>query len=97
MLADESAVPPTPLPSPDHPCSPPAYPGTPLRQGSRGANVQTLQQRLSDLGYSLTVDGNFGPGTRGAVVAFQGASGLGADGLVGPSTWGAWGPGGFKR
>ena len=69
--------------------SAPAYPGTPLRQGSQGASVQTMQQRLSDLGNSLTVDGNFGPGTHAAVVAFQGSKGLTADGVVGPATWAA--------
>ena len=31
-----------------------------LRQGSRSADVRTVQQRLSDLGYSLSVDGIFG-------------------------------------
>lgn len=67
----------------------PAYPGSPLRQGSKGADVQTVQQRLSDLGYSLSVDGNFGPGTAGAVVAFQQKNNLGNDGIVGPNTWAA--------
>jgi predicted chitinase len=65
------------------------YPGSPLRQGSKGAAVQTVQQRLSDLGYSLGVDGNFGPGTAKAVVAFQQKNNLGNDGVVGPNTWAA--------
>jgi predicted chitinase len=63
------------------------YPGTALRQGSKGPNVRDMQQRLSDLGYALDVDGNFGPGTAKAVVAFQQAKGLGSDGIVGPNTW----------
>lgn len=67
----------------------PAYPGSPLRQGSTGSAVQTLQQRLNDLGYSIAVDGNFGPGTQGAVVDFQGKKGLSNDGIVGPQTWAA--------
>lgn len=67
----------------------PAYPGTLLRQGSRGPDVQVIQQRLSDLGYTLSIDGNFGPGTRGAVVGFQGSKGLSTDGIVGPGTWAA--------
>jgi predicted chitinase len=77
---------------PDTPPTPgeaPAYPGALLRQGSRGASVQAMQQRLSDLGQTLSVDGNFGPGTRAAVVAFQGQKGLSADGVVGPATWAA--------
>jgi predicted chitinase len=67
----------------------PAYPGSPLRQGSKGPGVQAIQQRLSDLGNSLSVDGNFGPGTASAVVAFQQKNNLGSDGVVGPNTWAA--------
>jgi len=67
----------------------PAYPGAPLRQGSTGSAVQTLQQRLNELGYSIAVDGNFGPGTQGAVADFQGKKGLSNDGVVGPQTWAA--------
>jgi peptidoglycan hydrolase-like protein with peptidoglycan-binding domain len=32
------------------------------------------------------VDGIFGKGTKGQVIAFQKAKGLGADGIVGPKT-----------
>lgn len=67
----------------------PAYPGATLRRGSKGAAVQSLQQRLSDLGYTLSMDGNFGPGTAKAVVAFQQKNNLGQDGIVGPKTWAA--------
>jgi predicted chitinase len=67
----------------------PPYPGTALRQGSKGPSVQIMQQRLSDLGFSLGVDGDFGPGTAKAVVAFQQQNNLGNDGVVGPNTWAA--------
>lgn len=67
----------------------PAYPGTPLRQGSRGSSVQTMQQRLSDLGYALSVDGNFGPGTKKALEEFQTKKGIACDGCCGPGTWSA--------
>jgi len=67
----------------------PAYPGSPLRQGSKGANVQAMQGRLRDLGFSVSVDGNFGPGTATAVKAFQKSKNLGSDGVVGPGTWAA--------
>ena len=63
------------------------YPGSPLRQGSKGDAVRVIQQRLSELGYSVSVDGNFGPGTASAVVAFQKKNNLGSDGVVGPGTW----------
>jgi peptidoglycan hydrolase-like protein with peptidoglycan-binding domain len=82
----------SPAPNADQPSAggqAPAYPGTVLRQGSKGANVQTMQQRLSDLGYTLAVDSNFGPGTGRAVVAFQQKNNLGSDGMVGPATWAA--------
>jgi predicted chitinase len=67
----------------------PLYPGTALRQGSKGAAVQTMQQQLVALGYAISVDSNFGPGTRRAVVDFQGKNGLTNDGICGPSTWAA--------
>jgi predicted chitinase len=67
----------------------PQYPGTALRQGSKGAAVQTMQQQLVVLGYQIGVDSNFGPGTRKAVMDFQGKHGLTNDGVCGPSTWAA--------
>jgi predicted chitinase len=66
-----------------------AYPGAPLRQGERGDAVRAIQQRLSDLGNSVSIDGNFGPGTQAAIADFQEAKGLSADGVVGTATWAA--------
>ncbi len=61
-----------------------------LRQGSKGPDVKTLQQKLKDLNFDPKgVDGNFGPGTRHAVIAFQQSKGLQADGVVGPNTMAA--------
>ena len=65
------------------------YPGTVLRQESKGADVRAVQQRLKDLGFNLGVDGDFGPGTFREVSAFQRQKGLGVDGKVGPNTWAA--------
>lgn len=57
------------------------------RQGSTGAQVRTIQDKLKCWGYySGEVDGIFGSGTRKAVVAFQKKNGLTADGIVGPNT-----------
>lgn len=67
----------------------PAYPGVAFRQGNRGPNVKTIQQRLRDLGYTLGVDGDFGSGTAKAVAAFQKKNNLGSDGVVGSGTWAA--------
>ncbi|MDO3642414.1 GH25 family lysozyme [Mucilaginibacter sp. L3T2-6] len=58
-----------------------------LQNGSSGGEVTMLQRALSLLGYSCTVDGNFGPGTQAAVEQFQTAQGLTADGVAGPNTW----------
>lgn len=57
-----------------------------LGLGSSGQEVATLQQALASHGYDVVVDGDFGPNTRAAVLAFQTDSGLRADGLVGPQT-----------
>ena len=56
--------------------------------GSRGESVKTLQERLNAKGYNAgSVDGIFGKNTRAAVMAFQKANGLAADGIVGKLTW----------
>lgn len=62
-----------------------------IRRGSTGEHVTYFQQRLSALGYRLTIDGIFGPGTESAARSFQRANGLTADGIVGPITWAAVG------
>jgi peptidoglycan hydrolase-like protein with peptidoglycan-binding domain len=59
---------------------------TTLQQGDSGSCVTQLQQRLNQLGGTLTVDGQFGPATKNAVLAFQGRSSIGFDGVVGPTT-----------
>lgn len=67
---------------------PSAYPT--VKYGSEGEAVEQLQTRLKELGYfSGTVGGNFGTITRTAVMAFQAAAALSADGIVGSDTWAA--------
>ena len=59
-----------------------------LREGSRGEAVKALQSQLNaKRGAGLAVDGVFGGGTKAAVVTFQNHAGIGADGVVGPTTW----------
>ena len=63
-----------------------------LRQGASGSAVVELQQKLNAAGFNCgAADGRFGPMTESAVLAFQRARGLSADGVVGPQTWGALG------
>ena len=91
-VAVEKSLTPTPLPpygnvmavtpDPDAPTPEPL-----LRTGSTGQAVTDLQARLAVLGYYTgEIDGQFGPGTRDAVVLFQQENNLMADGLVGSET-----------
>ena len=59
---------------------------TTLRLGSSGAQVVCLQTALG----GLTADGNFGPKTKAAVVAWQTKEGLSADGVFGPKSNAVW-------
>ena len=73
--------------------TPNAYPGTPLRQGSRGQSVRLVQfwLKIARTVYtslrSVTVDGVFGAATTAAVKRFQSYFGLTGDGVVGRTTW----------
>ncbi|MER5268354.1 D-Ala-D-Ala carboxypeptidase family metallohydrolase [Actinosynnema sp. NPDC002837] len=61
-----------------------------LSQGASGADVRQLQIRLSGYpGYGsvLALDSSFGPATKSALVRFQQAYGLAADGVAGPATY----------
>lgn len=59
---------------------------TVLRQGADGMAVEHLQSLLQAAGQEVSVDGDFGPGTRRAVAAFQADAGLEPDGVVGKGT-----------
>ena len=61
----------------------------PVELGERSNAVAALQLRLAANQLCVAVDGEFGPNTRRALVAFQRAHGLTPDGVVGRSTWGA--------
>jgi peptidoglycan hydrolase-like protein with peptidoglycan-binding domain len=58
-----------------------------LGKGARGDVVVWAQEHLVSAGQRITIDGGFGANTKTAVVNFQAAHGLSADGLVGPATW----------
>jgi peptidoglycan hydrolase-like protein with peptidoglycan-binding domain len=61
-----------------------------IQSGAKGDLVKLLQQILISLGYSCGscgADGDFGSGTRSAVLKFQKEMGLSQDGIVGKDTW----------
>lgn len=97
-LANLPSPTPTPSPTPS-PTPPPTPTPTPspipmpevtasLKKGSKGVEVVNLQARLIELNYMSpgSNDGDFGSGTEAAVIAFQEANGLKADGIAGRET-----------
>ena len=60
-----------------------------LRRGADSADgwVEYLQELLNRAGESLTVDGDFGPGTEAAVRRYQQRFDIQVDGIVGFQTW----------
>jgi hypothetical protein len=50
-------------------------------------NVKTWQKKMKDRGWSLGVDGCYGPESEGVCRDFQSEKGLTVDGDVGPKTW----------
>ena len=62
--------------------------GTPiLKLGSLGDLVVWAQEHLATAGYTIPIDGDYGPATQTAVESLQTAQGLTVDGIVGPATW----------
>ena len=57
-----------------------------LRMGDKGEAVTKLQTLLK-----INADGDFGPGTKAAVVKFQKSKGMYPDGIVGKNSWAALG------
>ena len=71
-----------------------SYPGTPLRRGTTGPSVVTVQVMLNRISQSYpaipkipSVDGIFGARTEAAVRKFQEIFDLTVDGIVGKATW----------
>ena len=80
---------PTPVPTPTATAQNPyEIPTQTLRSGSQGEDVKSVQRRLKDLGYYTgSIDGKFGTGTLNALIAFQQANRLTADGAAGKRTY----------
>ncbi len=71
-----------------------SYPGTPIRRGSTGPDVVTIQVSLNRIAQNYpaipkipAIDGIFGSRTEASVIEFQRIFGLNPDGIVGPATW----------
>ena len=63
-----------------------------LQEGSSGNDVKKLQEILRERGFNPgSIDGDFGPATTAALIAFQKSEGLLADGIAGPRTQAALG------
>lgn len=63
-----------------------------LQRGMSGPDVAVLQRKLQDRGFPPgALDGDFGPGTEAAVLAFQRSEAMLADGVVGLRTAAALG------
>lgn len=60
--------------------------GALLSQGDQGDAVVDLQTKLQKAGYSLAVDGSYGPETQEKIVAFQLNQGWSGDGIFGNPT-----------
>lgn len=60
-----------------------------LGLGDEGSKVSDIQRALNKHGFKCAIDGDFGPATEAAVIAFQKAKKLTADGIVGKDTWAA--------
>src|SRR5699024_6535418 len=60
--------------------------GALLSQGDQGDAVAELQTKLQKAGYSLAVDGSYGPETQEKIVAFQLNQGWSGDGIFGNPT-----------
>ncbi len=58
-----------------------------MKEGDAGPEIKKLQQKLKKAGFNPgALDGEFGPATEAALLAFQRSSGLLADGIAGPRT-----------
>jgi zinc D-Ala-D-Ala carboxypeptidase len=91
LTAGSASADPTPVSSQEFQALDGCYTwGRVLSQGASGEDVRQLQIRISGYpGYGavLALDGSFGPATRSALIRFQQAYGLSADGVAGDQTF----------
>lgn len=80
---------PHPIPHPVPPGYVPPWPGRMIHQPPimNGADVRTWQAKMAARGWTITVDGAYGPASESVCKQFQAEKHLGVDGIVGPITW----------
>jgi hypothetical protein len=90
MATGQPAPSPIPTPPVPPPVAPP-WPGRYLKYPplTTGSDVQTWQQQMAHRGWTIGVDGQYGPQSKQVCTQFQQEKGLGVDGVVGPQTWNA--------
>ncbi|MEU8272415.1 N-acetylmuramoyl-L-alanine amidase [Sphaerisporangium sp. NPDC049002] len=78
-------------PTDPDPVEHPKFPGRPLKYPPvmRGEDVRTWQAQMEKRGFTLDVDGAYGPASRDLCLRFQRERHLDADGVVGEDTWDA--------
>ncbi|MEU4221983.1 N-acetylmuramoyl-L-alanine amidase [Actinoplanes sp. NPDC026623] len=89
-ITDLKGKPSKPAPAP----SAPAFPGrtfvyTNGRAVMHGEDIRRWQTQMRRRGWTIGVDGDYGPKSRDVAVAFQREKHLDLDGKVGPRTWAA--------
>lgn len=89
QLAAMNAVPPTPKPATAPLWRGRAISNTWLARHRKDARVVTWQKRMNALGYTLAVDGLFGPRSAVRLKQFQTKYKLVVDGKLGPKSWAA--------
>lgn len=67
--------------------SAPPAPARPLKATTTNGFARTWQAKMRSRGWSIAVDGVYGPDSAEVARAFQKEKGLVVDGIVGPSTW----------
>ncbi|MFC8717788.1 glycoside hydrolase domain-containing protein [Kitasatospora sp. NPDC057198] len=81
-----SVAPARPMPAPAP--AVPAWPGQYLRNPTYNSAVaRRWQQQMAARGWSISVDGDYGPKSAAVCRTFQQRFGLTVDGVVGPDTW----------
>jgi N-acetyl-anhydromuramyl-L-alanine amidase AmpD len=83
MAGGQAPTPPTPTP----PGQAPPWPGVYLRDFTSDPSAATWQTQMSARGWTITVDGMYGPASAQICTQFQREKDLAVDGVVGPDTW----------